>query len=116
MSNQRQATSAAHGGWIAGLAILSLGMPLLAVWLSRAASNILAQAVGATDYRAAVAALAVGVAGGIVTLLGSRAVLPAWLRWAVVAMASVALLISAYLLWTLIGQCGLQVVWGVCRP
>lgn len=116
MINQVPTRSSGQGGWVTGMAILGLAMPLVGIWLSRGVEGVLTQPAGTADYRATVAALVIGMAGSIVALLGGRALLTPWRRWLVIAMAGLGLLVGAYILWMLVGLCGLQVLWGICRP
>ena len=86
-------------GGVIGLALLSLALPLAATVLNRQT----------------IATLILGLACAAGTVVGARWLTPAWVRRLSVVVATLGLLISAYLLWVQIGLCGTGVLWGTCR-
>jgi hypothetical protein len=96
------------------MALFGLAMPLLAIWLSVLAGNVLSLPTETADYRPTVAVLVIGIASCIVALLGSRSLPPSWSRSLVLASAAVGILASAYLLWASIYLCGPRVIWSMC--
>ena len=106
-------------GWVIGLALLSLVLPVAAVFPlfpRRGPAVPLADPAGVSDYRLTVAALGLALACALGTFIGQRALRPARLRWLNIVLASPGMLLSAYLLLGLIGTCGVGVIWGVCQP
>lgn len=103
-------------GWVIGLALLSLVVPVVAGWLRDEPAVPFADPARVSYYRQTVAALAFGLICAVGTFVASRTLAPAWFRWLTVLMASLGVLISVFLLWALIGTCGLAVVWGSCTP
>ena len=103
-------------GWAIGLALLSLVLPAAAVFPRRAPAVPLADPAGVNDYRLTVAALGLALACAVGTFIGQRALRPARLRWLSIVLASLGVLLSAYLLLALIGTCGVGVISGVCNP
>jgi predicted MFS family arabinose efflux permease len=96
---------ASRQDWIAGLALISLVVPIASVLLGLSAAG------------QQVVALAVGLACAIGALVGSRSQkTPTQLRWLRVVLACLGLLLNVSLLVVLIGLCGGQVLWGVCQP
>ncbi len=87
-----------RGGMI-GLALLSLAVPLAAIVLNRQTLST----------------LILGMACGVGAIVGARWLTPAWARRLSMVLATLGLLISAYLLWVHIGLCGPGVLWGTCR-
>ena len=103
-------------GWIIGLALLSLAVPIVAV-LPRSEPLVpFDDPARLSYYRQSVAAIALALASAIAAFVGQRSLAPAGVRWLSVALASLGVLISAYLLWALIGTCGLGVLGGQCNP
>lgn len=80
------------------------------------ASTSLTNPVYLGDERLTLAALLVGVVCAIGALSVNRAVPSFGLRWLCVAVAAFGGIAGGYLMWGLIGNCGLQVIWDVCRP
>lgn len=105
--------------WVIGLALLSFVLPMVAGFLRQEPAVPFADPARVSYYRQTVTALVLGIAcavGTFGTFVGTRALLPAWVRWLSVGLASLGVLISAYLLWSLIGTCGPGVIWGRCTP
>ena len=103
-------------GWVIGLALFSLVLPVVAVFLRNEPALPFADPARVSYYRQTVAALGPGLACAAGTFIGTRALRPAQLRWLSVVLASLGVLISAYLLLALIGTCGAGVIWRVCQP
>ena len=103
-------------GWVLGLALLSLAVPLAAVFLRSEPLAPFDDPARLSYYRQTVVALALALAAAVAAFVGQRTLAPAGVRRLSVVLASLGLLIGVYLLWTLIGTCGLQVVWGQCNP
>ena len=85
-------------GWVIGLALLSIVLPVAAVFMEQ--QTILAPVLGI-----------VAAAGAFI---GARAVAQSGLRRLTVAAATLGVLISLYLLWVQIGLCGPGIFQGVC--
>ena len=103
-------------GWVIGLALMSLVIPVAAVVVPSEPLVPFADPARLSYYRQMVAALVVGLAGALGAFAGSRTMPASGSRRLGIALASGGMLLSAYLLWTLIGSCGLQVIWGSCQP
>ncbi len=69
-----------------------------------------------SDYRPMVAALVLAIACAVGAFVSNRGLGPAWVRRLSVGLASLGMLLSAYLLWVLIGTCGAGVIVGSCNP
>ena len=104
-----------HGGVIA-LALLSLVLPVAAVVPVRRVAVPFMDPAGVNDYRLTVAALILGLVCAAGAFIGTRALRPAGMRWLSVGVATLGLLLSAYLLFTLIGTCGAGAITGMCNP
>ncbi len=102
--------------WVIGLALLSLLVPLAAIGLRNEPRVPFADPARVSYYRQTVAALVLGIACAVGAFIGTRRLMPASLRWLGVGLATLGLLISAYLIATLMGTCGPQVVLGQCNP
>ncbi len=89
-------------GWVITVALLSLAAPLAAL------------ALGSESSMAGALVFGLVCAAGV--FVGDRALAPAWLRLLSRAAATLGALIGAYLLWSLVGTCGAQVLLGICRP
>jgi hypothetical protein len=89
-------------GWVVTVALLSLAAPFAAL------------ALGRESAMAGVLVFGLACAAGV--FVGDRALAPAWHHLLNRVVASLGGLSSAYLLWSLVGTCGVQVLWGVCRP
>ncbi len=87
-----------RGGMI-GLALLSLAVPIAAILLNRQTVSI----------------LILGMACAVGAVAGARWLTPTWVRRLSIVLATLGLLISAYVLWVQIGLCGTGVLWGTCR-
>ena len=103
-------------GWVIGLALLSLIVPVAAGFLRNEPTIPFADPARLSYYRQTVVALVLGLACAAGAFVGMRRVPAAGLRWLSVALASLGVLVSAYLLWALIGTCGLGVLGGACNP
>jgi len=84
------------------VALLSLAAPLAAL------------ALGRESAMAGMLVFGLACAAGV--FVADRALAPPWLRLLNRIAAIVGALISAYLLWSLVGACGAQVLWDVCHP
>jgi hypothetical protein len=102
--------------WVAGAALLSIALPILFVFLRQEPAGSFNDPARISYYRQTILALVLGFAAAGGALAGSRALLPAGLRWLSIALAILGILIGAYLLLGLIGSCGASIVWGVCQP
>ncbi len=112
-------TGASHpwrGGWVIGLALLSLVMPVVAGFLRNEPLVPFADPARVSYYRQTVAALVVGLACAAGAFAGIRRTPAPGIRRLSVTLASLGALLSAYLLWVLIGTCGLAVLGGSCQP
>jgi len=68
-------------------------------------------------YRQTVAAIVLGIAAAASTFVFNRRLTPAWFRWLSIGLASLGMVVAAYLLLALMGTCGLPVLWGGgCNP
>ena len=103
-------------GWVLGLALLSLAVPLAAVFLRSEPLVPFGDPARLSYYRQTVIALALALAAAVAAFVGQRTLTPVWARQLSVVLASLGLLIGVYLLWTLIGTCGVAVLWGNCNP
>jgi hypothetical protein len=103
-------------GWVIGLALLSLLVPVAAFFLRQEPAGPFTDPAHVSYYCQTVAAMIFGMACAAGAFVGTRALTPAWLRWLSLILAGLGLLISAYVLVALIGTCGGQVFWGVCAP
>lgn len=103
-------------GWVIGLALLSLVVPVAAGFLRSEPMVPFADPARLSYYRQTVAALGLGIVFAIGTFMTNRALRPAWFRWLSVVLASLGVLISAYLLLGLIGTCGVGVIGGSRNP
>ncbi len=103
-------------GWVLGLALLSLAVPLVAIFLRSEPLVPFDDPARLSYYRQTVVAVALALAAAVAAFVGQRTLAPASIRLLSVLLASLGLLVGAFLLWTLIGTCGLQVIWGQCNP
>ena len=102
--------------WMIGLALLSILVPLAAIVFRNEPMVPVADPARVSYYRQMVAALVLGIACAVGALIGTRRLVQASMRWLVVSLATLGLLISAYLLAALMGTCGPQVILGACKP
>jgi hypothetical protein len=102
--------------WVIGLALLSLAIPAAAGFLRTEPLVPFADPVRMSYYRQTGVALAVALACAAGTFVSIRTVTPASFRWLSVGVATLGVLLSAFLLTALIGTCGVPVLWGVCQP
>ncbi len=103
-------------GWVVGLALLSLIVPVAAVFLRTEPAAPFADPAHLSYYRQTVAAIALGLAAAAGSFVATRSLTPVWLRWTGVALASLGIVIGALLLLLLIGSCGVGVIGGMCTP
>ncbi len=103
-------------GWVIGLALLSLIVPMAAVFLRSEPAVPFGHPDHLSYYRQTVAALFLGIVFAAGAIFANRRLTPAGFRRLGIGLASLGVLISAYLLFGLIGSCGPQVIWGVCTP
>ena len=111
-----QANLASKHIWVIGLGLLSVVLPLTAIIPRQALPASFTNPANLSDYRLTVAALLLGLACGIGALVASRRAPAAGVRRLSVVLASAGLLFSVWLLWTLVGSCGVQVLWVSCNP
>jgi hypothetical protein len=120
IGRKRMQTLEAKRPWQPGsvlvLALLSLLVPLAAIFLRLEPAVPFAHPDHVSYYRQTVAALILGMACAAGALVGIRVLTRIWLRWLSVVLAILGLLIGAYLLVALIGTCGGKVLRGVCTP
>ena len=103
-------------GWVIGLALLSLVVPVVAGVLRNEPTVPFADPARLSYYRQTVVALVLGLACAAGAFVGIRTVPASGVRWLSVALAGLGVLISAYLLFALIGTCGVGVLGGACNP
>ncbi len=103
-------------GWVIGLALVSLVVPLAAVIVPSEPLVPFADPARLSYYRQLVAALVVGLACALGAFVGARTLPVSGSRRLVMALVTGGMLLSVYVLWVLIGSCGLQVIWGSCQP
>ena len=106
--------------WVIGLALLSLILPVLAVWPVKVTTTPFPSQTSPSDYRPMVVSLILAIACAIGALAqrapGTRGLSPTSVRWLSMILATLGLLLSVYVLWTLIGTCGAGVIVGRCNP
>jgi hypothetical protein len=85
------------------LALLSFIVPLVIIVMSG-------------DERGSLVALLLSIVCAVSAMIINRGAAQSRLRWLNAAVATLGGLVGAYLVWTLIGSCGLQVIWNSCRP
>jgi hypothetical protein len=103
-------------GRTVGLSLLSLIVPLTVIISRDTASTLLTNSAYLGDERLTLAALLTGIGCAIGALIVNRAAPPSWMRGLSIAIAALGGLIGAFLMWGLIGSCGMQVIWDACRP
>ena len=103
-------------GWVIGLALLSLVVPVAAVFVRSEPLVPFADPARLSSYRQMVAALGVGLACALGAFAGARTMPASGPRRLSLGLVSGSLLLSVYVLWVLIGSCGVQVIWGNCQP
>ncbi len=114
--NGTEATFNWQRGAIVGLALLSFILPVVSIIPRYAPLAPFGAPASLSDYRLTVAALVLGLACGVGAFIGSRRAAAGGSRWLSVLMASGGMLVSGHLLWSLIGSCGVQVLWAACHP
>src|SRR3712207_5699992 len=80
--------------WVAGMALVSLVLPVATVVAGREGTRL-------SDYRLTVVALILGIASAAGPLVFNRAATPAWLRWLSVGLAGLGFMVAGYLLFAL---------------
>ncbi len=103
-------------GWVIGAGLLSLVVPVTAIMLQQEPAAPFGDPARLSYYRQTVGALVLGIAFAVGAFVGTRARMPGWSRGLSLVLATLGLLISAYLLMTLIGSCGVGVLAGSCNP
>ena len=103
-------------GWVIGLALLSLVLPVAAVYVRDTPNAAFSDPASLSYYRQTLGALALGLVCAVGAFVASRTLRPPWLRWLSVVLASLGVLLGAFLLIGLIGTCGVQVFSGACQP
>ncbi len=114
--NTTRAQAPGRRGWVAGLALMSIGLPIATAFPSGQAAVRGGDPTILSDYRLTLAALILGIAAATGTLVFNRELTPAWLRWVSMGLATLGALIAAYLLSALVGTCGFAVLGGGCAP
>ena len=103
-------------GWVVGLALLSLIVPVAAGFLRTEPLGSFADPARLSYYRQTLVAVGVAIACAAGAFIGVRTLRPDVSRWLSVICATLGVLLSAYLLLGLIGSCGVPVLWGACLP
>ena len=105
---------------VIGLALLSLILPVLAIWPVKVSTAPFPSQTSQSDYRPMVALLVLAIACAVGAFAhrapGVRGLLPTSVRWLSMVLATLGLLLSMYVLWTVIGTCGAGVIVGRCNP
>ena len=102
--------------WVIGFALLSLIMPVAAGILRQEPAVPFSDPAHVSYYRQTVAALILGLVSAVAAFVGNRTLRPAWFHRLSLLLVSLGVLLSLYLLSTLIGSCGAQVITGMCNP
>ncbi len=116
MMSTPDAPFAGRRGWVVALALLSLVVPVVAVFVRSEPLVPFGDPVRVSSYRQLLLALVLGVTCALGAFAGSLALPTSGSRRLSVGLGSGSLLLCAYLLWTLIGSCGVQVIWGSSQP
>ena len=103
-------------GWVIGLALVSLVVPLAAVFVRSEPLVPFADPARLSYYRQMVVALVVGLACVLGAFVGARTMPASGSRRLGMALVSGGMLLSVYVLSMLVGSCGVQVIWGSCQP
>ncbi len=103
-------------GWVLGLALLSLAIPVFAVFFRSEPLIPFADPARQSYYRQMLVALILGLACACGAFVGARTTPASRNQRLTMGLVSVGLALSVYLLWTLIGSCGLQILSGTCLP
>ena len=105
---------------VIGLALLSLILPVLAIWPVTVTTAPFPSQTSQSDYHPMVASLVLAIACAVGAFAqrapGMRGLLPTSARWLSMVLATLGLLLSMYVLWTVIGTCGAGVIVGRCIP
>ncbi len=103
-------------GWLIVLALLSLVVPVVAIFLRNESVVPFADPARLSYDRQTVVALFLGLASALGAFAVTRTVPSSELRRLGMVLLTGGLLLNTYLLWTLIGSCGLQIFWENCYP
>lgn len=114
--NTTESKRAWQRGSVIALALLSLIVPVAAGLLRAEPTVPFVDPARLSYYRQTLAALVIGIIFAVGAFVGNRTLTPVWFRRLSIALASLGVLISAFLLLGLIGSCGAQVIWGACNP
>ncbi len=114
--NTTESSRPRHHGWVIGLAILSLVVPMATGFLRPEPVGSFADPARLSYYRQTIVAIAGAIASAAGAFVGARSLTPTLFRSLSVLLASLGVLVSAYLLVGLIGSCAVPVLWGVCTP
>lgn len=114
--NTRQASQVWQRVLVVGCALLSVAVPVVALFARQLPQPPLADLADQHSYQPLLGALALGVGCAVVAFTLIRALTPPLLRYLSAGVASLGLLFVLYVLWALVGVCGIQIVLGVCRP
>ena len=103
-------------GSVLGLALLSLVIPVIAVFVRTEPLVPFTDPARLSYYRQAAVALGPGLVCALVACAGARTMPASGVRRLSMALAIGGILLSLYLGLTLIGTCGTQILAGSCRP
>jgi hypothetical protein len=112
----RNAKLGVQRGWVLGLALLSLAIPVFAVFFRSEPLIPFADPARQSYYRQMLVALILGLTCAFGAYAGTRNGPSSGGRRLTMGLVSVGLVVSVYLLWTLVGSCGLQILSGACHP
>ncbi len=105
--------------WVVSLALLSLILPVLAIWPVKVTTAPFPSQTSQSGYRPVVVSLVLAIACALGALAqrapGTRGLLPTSVRWLSMVLATLGLLLSMYVLWTVIGTCGAGVIVARCN-
>jgi hypothetical protein len=99
------------------LGLLSLIIPFLALFaFSEPVGIRFDHPAGVSYYLQTVLLLGLGLTLGISALVWGRMIAPPWIRYVSWALGALGIAASTLFLVTLMGLCGLTVLWGYCQP
>ena len=116
MMATRKAKFGWQHGWLISLALLSLVVPVVAVFFRNEPLVPFADPARLSYYRQMVVAIVVGLACALGAFAGARTMPASRSRRLSMGLVSGGMLLSVYVLWVLVGSCGVQVIWGSCQP